>query len=116
VDPVELNFDPSLGGQLEFSLKPEEHPDNRAARLKLEFEEQAAKRRLEGRTALIEDYKGVAVFVVILVSILALGILCAYEGIFDPNASTDTKRWAQTVLSAVVSGGLSFVVGRKVGK
>jgi len=116
VDPDKLSLGPRLGGQVKFSLEPEEHPDNRAARITLESEEQAAKRRLESRAALIEDYKGVAVFVVILVSVVALGILCAYEGIFDPNASTDTKRWAQTVLSAVVSGGLSFVVGRKVGK
>ena len=99
----QIDLSGSLRGQV--SVKPEEHPDERAARL-----------RAEQRGALIEDCKGVAVFVVLLVGIVAIGVLSAYEGLFDASASTDTRRWSQTILSALMAGGISFVVGRKVGK
>jgi len=76
----------------------------------------AARLRSEQRGALLEDLKGLAVFVVLLLGVSALGILSAYEGFFDAAASADTKRWSQTILSALMTGGISFVVGRKVGK
>lgn len=86
------------------SLTPEEHPDERALRL-----------RTVERQSIIEDRKGVAVFAVLLGSIVVIGGLALYESILDRAATADTKRWAQTVLTALVSGGVSFVVGRKVG-
>jgi hypothetical protein len=101
--PDQIDVSGSLKGQV--SVTPEEHPEERAARL-----------RAEQRGALIEDCKGVAVFVMLLAGIVAIGILSAHQGFLDPNASADTRRWAQTVLSALVTGGISFVIGRKVGK
>jgi hypothetical protein len=74
----------------------------------------AARLGSEQRSALIEDYKGIAVFIVLLVGIVAIAALSAYEGFFDASASVDTKRWSQTILSALMTGGVSFVAGRKI--
>jgi hypothetical protein len=101
--PDQIDLSGSLKGQV--SVRPEEHPDERNARL-----------RSEQRAALIEDCKSVAVFVVLLASAIAIGVMAAYEGFFDSSASADAKRWSQTTLSALMAGAISFVVGRKVGK
>jgi hypothetical protein len=101
LDKIDLSG--SLKGQV--SVRPEEHPDERAARL-----------RSEQRSALIEDCKGVATFVVLLVGMAGIGAFSAYKGFFDVTASADTVRWSQTVISALMTGAVSFVVGRKVGK
>jgi len=103
MSPDQIDLSGSLKGQV--SVKPEEHPEDRTARL-----------RTEQRGALIEDCKGIAVFAALLVGIVAIGILSAYEGFFDAMAPPDTKRWSQTILSALMTGAVSFVVGRKVGK
>ena len=97
-----LDLSGSLAGQV--SVRPEEHPDERAARLKA-----------EARQSLIEDCKGVAVFVVLLMTVIAVGLVAAYEGLLDASASPDSKRWGQTILTVLASGGISFVIGRKVG-
>jgi hypothetical protein len=99
--PIDLTA--SLRGQI--SVTPEEDPDEKAARLKA-----------EARSAMIEDWKGIATFTVLLLGLCATGCLSAYEGFFDPSSSADTKRWSQTVLSSLVTGGISFVIGRKMGK
>jgi hypothetical protein len=100
---TQIDLSGSLKGQV--SVTPEEHPDERANRL-----------LAERRSALIEDCKGIAVFAVLLLGIVGIAVLAAYETFFDAIASADTRRWSQTVLSAVVAGGVSFVIGRKVGK
>jgi hypothetical protein len=97
-----LNIRGDLQGQV--SLSPEEHPDDRAVRL-----------RTEARRSLIHDWMEVVVFAVVLLAIVAVGAAAAYEGLWDANASPETRHWGQTILSAVMSGGVSFVVGRKVG-
>src|SRR4051812_43472323 len=79
-----LNLKLGRTGQL--SVTPEEYPEERAARV-----------LSEKRAALIEDCKGVAVFAVLLMGIIALGCLSTYEGFFDASASIDTKRWSQTI-------------------
>ena len=100
VDRVNLHGD--LQGQV--SLIPEEHPDDRAARL-----------RTEARRDLIHDWKEAIVFAVLLAAIVAVGLIAAYDGFWDANASPDSKRWGQTILSALMTGGISFVAGRKIG-
>jgi hypothetical protein len=85
----------------EISVKPEEHPADRALRLKTEH-----------RQTVISDFQNVAIFVTLLLGIILVGGLAGYEGVVDPAASSDTKRWGQTVLSAILTGGISFVVGR----
>jgi hypothetical protein len=99
--PSQIDIAASLKGQV--TVTPEEHPDERAARL-----------RNAGRRSVIEDWKGVAVFVVLLVSIISIGILAAYEGFFA-GASPEAQKWGQTVLTALATGGISFFVGRKIG-
>ena len=99
----QLDFGPVLKGQV--SVIPEEHPEDRAARL-----------RREERAALIEDYKGVVVFVVVLCGIVGVAALSVHKGVFDATASAETQRWGQGVLTVVVSSSISFVIGRKVGK
>jgi hypothetical protein len=99
----QIDLAPLLRGQV--SVKPEEHPEERTARL-----------RAEHRSALIEDCKGIAVFAVLLAGMIGIGGISAYEGFFDAAATADTKRWSQTILSALMTGSVSFVVGRKIGK
>jgi hypothetical protein len=101
--PDQIDMSASTKGRI--SVQPEEHPEERIARFKA-----------EERTARIEDYKGAAVFVILLAGLVAVGILSAYEGFFDPAAPLDTRRWAQTMLASLMAGAVSFVVGRKVGK
>jgi hypothetical protein len=96
-----LNIRGDLQGQV--SLTPEEHADDRAARLKT-----------ERRGDLIRDCKDIVVivvFTVLLMAIIIVGAIAAYEALWDASASPDTKRWSQTVLSSVMAGGISFVVG-----
>jgi hypothetical protein len=97
-----VNISGELQGQV--SLIPEEHFEDREARLKA-----------EARRDLIRDCKDVAVFAVLLIAIVIVGALAAYEAIWDASANSDTKRWAQTVLFAVMTGGISFVAGVKIG-
>lgn len=97
----------NINGELDagqVSITPEEHADDRATRL------EATKRQ-----AKIRDYSDLAVFVVLLVAIVTVGIIAAYEGFGDGSASPETRRWGQTILSALMSGGISFVAGRKIG-
>jgi hypothetical protein len=103
MSPDQIDVNALLRGQV--SVRPEEHPDERLARL-----------RAEERSYQIEDYKGVAVFIVLLTGMTAIGILCIYASFFDSTASADTKQWSQTVLSSLLTGAVSFVVGRRVGK
>jgi hypothetical protein len=87
------------------TVTPEEHPDDRAARL-----------RREERASIIEEYKGIVVFAVILCGIMSIAALSAYKGLLDPTASPETQRWGQGILTVVMSSAISFFIGRKVGK
>ena len=99
--PPQIDLAALLKGQV--TVTPEEHPDERAARLRI----------LERQTR-IADNKGIVVFGVLLAAIVAIGILAAYEGFFA-GAPAEMQKWGQTVLTVLLSGGISFVVGRKVG-
>lgn len=83
------------------AIDPEETADERAARLKR-----------EGREHVFEMVKGFIVFVVVVAALLFIGGVCAYKGLFDPAASAETQRWAQTTLSALFTGSVSFVLGQ----
>ncbi|MFD2182636.1 hypothetical protein [Rhodoplanes azumiensis] len=87
------------------TIAPEEATDERAVRL-----------RKEDREHRLEQIKGMIVFVVIVGALLGIGGLCAYEAVFDGSASADTKRWAQTTLSALFAGSVSFVLGQMTAK
>ncbi|SRR6266852_167236 len=103
--PQELDLNDLLGKRATISVEPEETLDERVARLKK-----------EGREHAVEMVKGCVVFVVIILALISIGGLCAYEGFFDAAASNDTKRWAQTTLSALFAGSVSFVLGQVTAK
>lgn len=98
--PGEIRIDDALG-RATISIEPEETLDERSARLERE--------RNEARFDLM---KRRVLFFVFLVAVAALGAVSGYEAVFDASASADTKRWAQTVLSALLTGALSFIVGQ----
>jgi hypothetical protein len=103
--PSEVDLNDLFSRRATISIDPEETSDERAARLKK-----------EGREHTVEMVKGCVVFVVIVLAMIFIGGLCAYEGVFDPTASPDTKRWAQTTLAALFAGGVSFVLGQMTAK
>jgi hypothetical protein len=76
-------------------------------------EEHTARIRRENREATFELVKGYVLFFVIVTAIILIGALCAYEAVFDASAMADTKRVAWTVLSALFTGSVSFVLGQK---
>jgi hypothetical protein len=102
--PQELDVNTMLT-RASIVIDPEETKEERDARLKQERREHT-----------IEMVKGGVLFVVILLALIAIGVLCAYEGAFDGTASADTKRWAQTTLSALFAGSVSFVLGQMTAK
>lgn len=101
---AELTAGGGLVTDLVRRLKPDEHDDERQARL-----------RAEGRAALLDDIKGFVLFIVLLGVLLGVGSLCLHLIFFRGDSSPETQRWAQTILAALVSGSVSFLVGRKVG-
>lgn len=98
--PGEIRIDDALG-RATISIEPEENGDERAARLEQEREE-----------ARFDLMKRRVLFFVFLAALTAVGAISGYGAAFDASASADTKRWAQTVLSALLTGALSFVVGQ----
>ena len=100
-----LDINDPLFRRASLSFEPEESAEELTARLKV-----------EAGQATSEIVKGYVLFFVILLSIVAIGGLCAWQGIFDPTASADTKRWAQTSLSALFTGSVSFVLGQMTAK
>jgi hypothetical protein len=97
-DHIDLN---AAIRQNEVSIVPPEHPDDRALRLKM-----------SDRASWIDDIQRLTTFFVLLIGLAVLASAAAYEAILNNNAAPDTKHWCETVLSAVVSGGISFVLGR----
>jgi predicted nucleic acid-binding Zn ribbon protein len=98
--PTDLDLN-AMFGRASVQVDPEETDEERAARLKQEI--------ANAKLARVKEY---VVFFVVVGALIAVGVLCAYEGFLDPAASADTKRWAQTTLSALFAGSLSFVLGQ----
>ena len=98
--PQVIQIDEALS-RASISIEPEETPEEHRERLRRE--------RGEARFELMKRY---VLFVVFLVALLAVGAISAHEAVFNAGASADTKRWAQTVLSSLLTGALSFVVGQ----
>jgi predicted permease len=42
--------------------------------------------------------------------------VCVYFILFASTVPPETQRWSQSLLAAIMSGTVSFMVGRKVGK
>lgn len=48
---------------------------------------------------------------VVLMGVIVFAV-ALYEAIFDASATADTKRWAQTALSALFTGFIGFLIGQ----
>lgn len=80
-----------------------------------EADERAVRLGSTRRARWLADIKAAMLFVVVLAGIVAIALVCARIVFLDPNAPAEARRWAETVLTALVSGGLSYLVGRAIG-
>jgi hypothetical protein len=85
------------------TIAPSERDDERAVRL-----------ASEKRTTLLEDIRSMTLFFVVLIALVALAVLCRHLIFFDRTATPETQKWAQTALTALVSGGAAFLFGRSL--
>jgi uncharacterized protein (DUF58 family) len=85
-------------------LKPDEHDDDRKSRIKA-----------ADRSAFLEEVKTLILFITLLISVMSLAGLLSYIVFIKESVTPETQRWAQTTLSALVSGAFSFLLGRKIG-
>ncbi len=100
-----IDINEMLSRRATIAIDPEETPEQHTARI-----------RRESREATFDLVKGYVLFFVIVIAIILIGILCAYESVFDASATADTKRVAWTILSALFTGSVSFVLGQKSAK
>jgi hypothetical protein len=102
--PNQVNLD-GVVPRGDVTLGREEHPDERAARL-----------TQENRAAIIENCKDVAIFAALYSFTIVMVAVCLYLILFADAVSSATQRWAQSLLAAILSGAVSFMIGRKIGK
>ena len=101
----QINLNDALPPRATLKIDPQEDPTELAARV-----------RAESRRKFIDDCKGVAVFVVILLGLLFLGVLAAYEGFFNSKASPEVQHWGVVALTTLLTSSVTFLLGRAVGK
>jgi len=94
-----------LSGVAKLRLDLKKHPNEMAARL-----------RQESGAALIDHCKDVAIFVALYFFLIIMVLICIYFLIIAPSVPPETQRWSQSMLPAILSGSVSFLVGRKIGK
>jgi hypothetical protein len=87
------------------TVEPAEHDADRTARL-----------RIEERAALIKDAKEIAVFGVVLISVLMVGGVYGYITFVSATATADQVKFAQTIFPALVSGGSGLLFGKAIAK
>jgi hypothetical protein len=87
------------------TLTREEYPEERIARLKQ-----------ENRVAIIENCKDVAIFAALYFFLIGMVAICLYFILVASAVPAETQRWSQSLLAAILSGTVSFMVGRKFGK
>ncbi len=87
------------------SISPAESPEEQAVRL-----------RAEARAALLQHIKEMVTFSAVFLLLTGVTAVCIYSILFDKMASAETQKWAQTALTVLVSGSVSFLFGRALGK
>jgi hypothetical protein len=102
--PTQLNLE-GVVPRADVTLTREEHPEERVARLKQ-----------ENRVAIIENCKDVAIFAALYLFLIGMVVICLYFLLFAKAVPPETQRWSQSLLAAILSGTVSFFVGRKMGK
>jgi hypothetical protein len=102
--PTQINLD-GVVPRGELTLARDEHPDERAARLKQ-----------EDRAAIKKLCEDVAIFAALYLFLVGMVGVCVYFILFASAVPPETQRWSQSLLAAIMSGTVSFMVGRKVGK
>jgi len=101
--PAPLDLEPLVRkGTLEIGA---EHDAERTARL-----------RREERSHLYAEVKAAFLLVAVLTGLAAIAGACLWLGGFAAGVDAETRRWSQTVLVAVVSGSVSFLLGRATGR
>lgn len=98
-DKIDLN-DLANKSDHQLSIVPREEPAERNARLEIERADAAHKRR-------IDFALHIAAFVVVGVALC----LCVWA-IVRADSSVDDKKWATTLLTAIVTGFVGYVTGR----
>jgi hypothetical protein len=97
-----------LLGRATIRIDPEESAEAHTARI--------AKEQSEATFEMVKNY---VLFFIIIGAIIVIGTLCLYEAIYDSYDSTatiETKRVAWTMLSALFTGSVSFVLGQKTAR
>ncbi len=102
--PRELRIDEALG-RASISIEPEETPE--------ELHERLRRERDAHRFELTKNY---VLLFTLLIAVISVGAMSVFEAVFDNSVTPDTKRWAQTVLSSLFTGGLSFLAGLAVAR
>src|SRR3954454_18034453 len=74
-----------------------------------------ARLKNEGYDRWVARVKDVVLFAAVLFGLGVVAWLCA-QCAFSADASADDKKWATSVLSALVSGGLGYVGGKATAK
>jgi hypothetical protein len=100
VPEVDVN---SIFAKSAVTLEPSEHDDEREVRL-----------IKEKRQALFEDVRNITLFFVVLIALLVVAVLCGKLIFFDKTATPETQKWAETALTALISGGAAFLFGRSL--
>ncbi len=82
------------------SIESREHPDERAARIRREHDDADRQHRKE-----------MAILWWVLATVSVVSVICL--GVFlIPGAPAENVRWATTLLTTVVSGGLGYMTGK----
>ena len=102
--PTQLSLE-EVVPRADVTLTREEHPEERAARLKQ-----------ENWAVIIANGKDIAIFAALYLFLIGMVAICIYFILFASAVPPETQRWSQSLLAAILSGTVSFIVGRKIGK
>jgi len=95
-----------LAKNADYVLKSQEHPDDRSARLVME-----ARRRM------LDDWKDFTIFLCVVFFFVAVTGLSLWLLIVQRSTlSPETQKWAETIIFSMVSGSITYFLGKHVGK
>jgi hypothetical protein len=112
VPPTDVNLLPTLppGHDVKGEFRTTETRDERRSRLKIAEDEAAHKLSSEAARNKHEHRKDFLILVFVLVALSAVAIVCGYIACF--GADSEDRKWAMTVLAAIVSLGAGYIGGK----